>query len=58
VNLRRVRQRYPTLAFLVVDPEVGPLLKAACRRWRPISADEFKRRLKATEWWQKASTDG
>lgn len=61
---RRIQRYYPTLAFLVCDEEIGPLLQAATRRRRwwsrkqPLSAGEFRAAMQNTAWWQAKADDG
>lgn len=53
--LDEIRQQYPTLAFLVNDPEIGPLLKDAVDPNKGFSPQEFQARLYQTNWWKSRS---
>ena len=48
-----VSRKYPYLAFLLDDPEVGPLLQEADRT--NMDPDVFQSRLMQTSWWKNTS---
>lgn len=51
-----IREQYPTLAFLVNDPEVGPLLRDAVDPNKGFSPETFRAKLYQTKWWTTRST--
>lgn len=53
--LEDVREQYPTLAFLLNDPEVGPLLRKAVDPNSTYSPGRFQAELMQTSWWRTRS---
>lgn len=53
--LDRVREQYPTLAFLLNDREIGPLLRKATDPNQPFSPQRFQQELMQTNWFQSRS---
>lgn len=53
--LEDVREQYPTLAFLLNDPEVGPLLRKAVDPNSTYSPGRFQAELMQTRWWTTRS---
>lgn len=51
-----IREQYPTLAFLINDPEVGPLLRDAVDPNKGFSPGRFQAKLYQTQWFKKRST--
>src|SRR5688500_2928870 len=51
----RVLEQYPTLAFLLNDPEVGPLLREAVDPNKGFSPTTFQARLYETDWFKSRS---
>lgn len=54
--LEDIKENYPTLAFLVNDPEVGPLLRDAVNPDKGFSPQQFQSRLYQTKWFRSRST--
>lgn len=54
--LDEIREQYPTLAFLVNDPEVGPLLRDAVDPNKGFSPQTFQAKLYQTKWFRTRST--
>lgn len=54
--LDEIRKQYPTLAFLVNNPEIGPLLRDAVDPNKGFSPQEFQARLYQTNWFKSRST--
>lgn len=54
--LEDVREQYPTLAFLLNDPEVGPLLRDAVDPNKGFSPQTFQAKLYQTKWFKSRST--
>lgn len=50
-----IRENYPTLAFLVNDPEVGQLLKDAVDPNKGFSPQAFQAKLYQTNWYKTRS---
>lgn len=50
-----IRENYPTLAFLINDPQVGPLLRNAVDPSRAFSPQKFQAKLYQTNWFRKQS---
>ena len=50
-----VMESYPTLAFLLGDPEIGPLLTAAVDPNQGYSPQTFQAKLYQTNWWKNQS---
>lgn len=50
-----VLEQYPTLGFLLNDPEVGPLLKNAVDPNQGFSPQTFQAKLYQTRWWKNRS---
>lgn len=50
-----IRENYPTLAFLVNDPEVGQLLKDAVDPNKGFSPQAFQAKLYQTKWFKSRS---
>lgn len=53
-----VMAKYPNLAFLLGDPEIGPLLVAAVDPNAGFSAETFQTKLYQTNWWRSRSQQG
>lgn len=53
--IERVREQYPTLAFLLNDREVGPLLRDAVDPNKGFSAQTFQWKLMNTNWYKQRS---
>jgi len=53
--LENIREKYPTLAFLVNDPEIGPLLRDAVDPNKGFSPQTFQAKLYQTGWWKNQS---
>jgi hypothetical protein len=53
--LEDIRENYPTLAFLVNDPEVGPLLRDAVDPGKGFSPQTFQAKLYQTKWFRSKS---
>lgn len=51
-----IREQYPSLAFLVNDPEVGPLLRDAVDPNKGFSPETFQAKLYQTNWFRSRST--
>lgn len=51
-----IREQYPTLAFLINDPEVGPLLREAVDPNKGFSPQTFQAKLYQTKWFKSRST--
>lgn len=51
-----VKNQYPTLAFLLNDPEVGPLLRDAVDPNKGFSPQTFQAKLYQTKWFKGRST--
>lgn len=47
-----VRKKYPNLAFLLNDPEIGPMLRDAINPASTFSPQEFEARIANTRWWR------
>lgn len=56
--LDRVREEYPTLAFLLNDKEVGPLLRDAVDPNKGFSPTTFQSKLMQTNWFKQKSLTG
>lgn len=54
---RRVMKRLPTMAFLVNDPEVGPLLRRYCRPFSMMSRNRFIVEFGKTNWFNALPSD-
>lgn len=52
-----IRSQYPTLAFLINDPEVGPLLRDAVNPDKGFSPGTFQAKLYQTKWFKSRSTN-
>lgn len=52
---QRVLEQYPSLAFLLNDPEIGPLLRDAVDPDKGFSAQTFQAKLYETAWWRTHS---
>ena len=50
-----IREQYPTLAFLLNNPEVGPLLRKAVDPNSTYSPGRFQAELMQTGWWKRSS---
>lgn len=49
-----IKAKYPQLAYLIDDPEIGPILtQAENEGW---SADRFQSAIMATNWWRTTSS--
>lgn len=46
---------YPSLAYLLNDPEVGPLLLQAVDPEHPFDIATFQQKVKETNWWKTSS---
>lgn len=55
--LEDIKEQYPTLAFLINDPEVGPLLKDAVDPNKGFSPQAFQAKLYQTKWFRTRSTN-
>lgn len=53
--LSRIREQYPQLAWLINDPEIGPLLREAVDPNKGFSPQTFQARLYNTNWFKKKS---
>ena len=53
--LEMVQQQYPYLAWLINDPEIGPLLNEAVDPNTGFDANTFQARLMGTSWFQSRS---
>lgn len=53
--LEDVREQYPTLAFLLKDPEIGSLLRKAVDPSSQYSPARFQAELMQTQWWARRS---
>lgn len=53
--LEMVTEQYPQLAWLVGDPEIGPLLLQAVDPNSGFDSNTFQARLQATNWFQSKS---
>lgn len=53
--LEDIREQYPTLAWLLNDPQVGPLLKRAVDPASPYSVGRFQAELMQTAWFKNRS---
>jgi hypothetical protein len=51
----RIMADYPYLAFLLNDPEVGPLLLAAVDPNQGFDANTFQAKLIGTNWWRTST---
>lgn len=49
-----ISQRFPQLAFLIVHPEVGPILKRAVHKRRPLDGDQVYWLIKETDWYKSS----
>jgi hypothetical protein len=56
--LEDIMERYPSLAFLLGDPEIGPLLTAAVDPNQGFSPQTFQAKLYQTNWWRNTSSVG
>ena len=54
--LENIREQYPTLSFLVNDPEIGPLLRDAVDPNKGFSPQTFQAKLYQTGWWKRQSS--
>lgn len=52
---QRVLEQYPSLAFLLNDPEVGKLLIEAVDPYKGFSPQTFRAKLYETKWWKSRS---
>lgn len=52
-----IKEQYPTLAFLVNDPEVGKLLRDAVDPNKGFSPGRFQAKLYQTKWFKSRSTN-
>ena len=52
---KRVLEQYPTLAFLLNDPEIGKLLTEAVDFNKGYSPETFRAKLYQTRWWKTKS---
>lgn len=50
-----IMETYPTLAWLLNDPEVGPLLTQAVDPGQGFSPQTFQAKLYQTQWWRSRS---
>jgi hypothetical protein len=53
-----IREQYPSLSFLINDPEVGPLLREAVDPNKGFSPQTFQAKLYQTKWWRRSSSTG
>lgn len=53
--LEQIREKYPSLAFLANDPEIGPLLAQAVDPNQGYSPQTFQAKLYQTNWWKSKS---
>jgi hypothetical protein len=52
--MANLREQYPSMAYLLDEPEVGPILEQADREgWPP---EKLQSRLEATTWWRTHSS--
>lgn len=51
-----IKSQYPTLAFLINDPEIGPLLRAAVDPNKGFDPGTFQAKLYQTKWFKTRST--
>lgn len=51
-----IKEQYPTLAWLINDPEVGPLLRDAVDPNKGFSSTTFQAKLYQTKWFKSRST--
>jgi hypothetical protein len=51
----QVMEQYPTLSFLLGDPEIGPLLTKAVDPNTGFSPSTFQAKLYQTNWWKRQS---
>lgn len=51
----KILQDYPSLAFLLNDPEIGPLLLEAVNPEGGLSPAAFQAKLAQTTWWKTSS---
>lgn len=56
--LDQVMENYPSLAFLLQDPEIGPLLTEAVDPNKGFSPQTFQAKLYQTNWWRNTSATG
>lgn len=56
--LDQVMEKYPSLAFLLNDPEIGPLLTEAVDPNKGFSPQTFQAKLYQTNWWRNTSATG
>lgn len=52
---QRVREQYPSLSFLLNDPELGKLLTQAVDPNKGFSPQTFQAKLYQTSWWKRRS---
>lgn len=52
---QRVLQQYPSFAFLLNDPEIGPLLRDAVDPNKGFSSQTFFAKIQQTHWWRRQS---
>lgn len=49
-DLSAIKEKYPQLAYMADNPEVGPIMQRAhAEKW---SADKFQAAIMATNWWK------
>lgn len=53
-----IREQYPSLAFLINNPEIGPLLREAVDPNKGFSPQTFQAKLYQTKWWRSQSATG
>lgn len=56
--LEMVQQNYPSLAWLVNDPEIGPLLLQAVDPNSGFDANTFQAKIQQTNWFRSRSKQG
>lgn len=52
---QRIAEKYPFLAFLANDREMGPLLAKAVDVNQPYSGERFQADMMKTQWWRRQS---
>lgn len=53
--MAKIMADYPSFAFLLNDPDVGPLLLEAVNPEHPLDAATFQAKLLQTNWWKTTS---
>lgn len=58
-DYEEIKRQYPQFAYLIDDPEIGPILREANQRSKtpnPMSASEFEAKITGSQWFRTTSS--